>query len=479
MNDTIRDGDRNSHAGADQAGPGPLAIADIPAALFVFDAAILVAANPEAHRLLGLAPDAPLAEVVARLDPRDYLRNAVLDVAAAGRRVRLAATARIAGGAESLLALHLSPAAQPDRVVVLAEPAQRDVERQFERRLQFERLLAECSAALIRSGGEQLDGAVVASLGAIGAFFRVDRAYVFLFDEAAGTQSNIHEWVAEGITREAHNLQDIPLDTFPWLLQQLRADRVFRVERMADLPAEAVNERTEFEREGIQSLLVVPLWIGTRLHGFVGFDAVRSQVEWGEHYVIGLRLLAQMLSSAFEARTLARRLQRQAFHDALTGLPNRKLLEDRFEQAQRRVRRARGGIIVAVIDVDNFKQVNDRHGHAGGDLALCEVGRRLQATLRGSDTVARMGGDEFVVVAEGNGPDAPALLAERLVGTCAAPLEIEGVPVQVGLSVGLVCDYLLNTTLDGLLRRADAAMYRAKAEGKNRWVDADAELGVD
>ena len=262
------------------------------------------------------------------------------------------------------------------------------------------RVLSGESARLFRYRGGALDDAIVDVLGSVGAFFEVDRAYVFLVDDAAGTQSNTHEWVAPGISREAHNLQDVPLDTFPWLMQGLRADKAFEVPRVADLPPEAVNERAEFEREGIRSILVVPLWQGAALHGFVGFDAVRRHVDWGEHFVVGLRLMAQMVASALEARTLADRLHDQAFRDPLTGLPNRKLLEDRFSQAAGRLQRKGAGVLVAVIDVDDFKQVNDTHGHAVGDQLLCEVGRRLQAAVRGTDTVSRMGGDEFEVLDE-------------------------------------------------------------------------------
>src|SRR5690606_2356675 len=132
------------------------------------------------------------------------------------------------------------------------------VEAQLQRRLQFERLLTIASARLIRATGPAVDDAIMSVLGDVGGFFAVDRAYVFLLDEAAGTQSNTHEWGATGISREAHNLQDVPLGTYPWLLSRLRADQVFQVDRVAEMPDEAASERAEFEREGIQSILIVP-----------------------------------------------------------------------------------------------------------------------------------------------------------------------------------------------------------------------------
>ena len=104
------------------------------------------------------------------------------------------------------------------------------------------------------------------------------------------------------------------------------------------------------------------------------------------------------------------------------------------------------------------------------------MGRRLQAAVRGTDTVSRMGGDEFVVLAEECGPDALAQLAERLLAACGTPLDIDGLALRAGLSIGVARGSDAADGLDGLLRAADAAMYRAKAEGKHRWLEA-APLG--
>ncbi|HEU4813788.1 MAG TPA: sensor domain-containing diguanylate cyclase [Xanthomonadaceae bacterium] len=457
----------------------PAVAAAIPVALYVFRGTALVGANDSAWRLLGFSPGTQLGALLAALDPDRQLRAQLATIGdgplqEAGRHM-----ARARDGNAPCLELHIGPArGDPATRIVAANDCTRwhGIESQLQRRLAFERLLTGASAQLIRTTGPALDDAIVAVLGTVGTFFDVDRAYVFLFDEAAGTQSNTHEWVAAGISREAHNLQDVPLATFPWLMARLRTDRVFQVERVADLPPEATNERTEFEREGILSILVVPLWQGSTLQGLVGFDAVRRHVAWDDHFVVGLRLMTQMIASALEARTLAERLHDQAFRDPLTGLPNRKLLEDRFAQAAGRLQRNGASVLVAVVDVDDFKQVNDTHGHAVGDQLLCEVGRRLQSAVRGTDTVSRMGGDEFVVLAEECGPDALARLADRLLGACDTPLDIDGHALQVGLSIGVARGIAPVDGLDGLLRAADAAMYRAKAEGKHRWLEA-APLG--
>jgi diguanylate cyclase (GGDEF)-like protein len=368
---------------------------------------------------------------------------------------------------DGLLPLDVSigPAADGDaRLVVLRDArAEEAVRGCLERALDFERLLTRSSAALMRAGDPQLDDEIERVLGEVGRFFDIDRAYVFRIDDDAGTQSNTHEWTAPGISREAHNLQDIPLGTFPSLLAQLRRDAVFGYAHLDDLPADASNERAEFEREGIRSILIVPLWSAGALRGFIGFDAVRRHVEWSESYVVGLRLLAQMLAGAIDTRAMARQLRWQAMHDALTGLPNRLYLRDRFGES----RHWRNGALVAVVDVDDFKVVNDRYGHGAGDTVLREIARRLTAALT----------PEGVVV-QPRARETAARFGERLVEVVARPFDVGGTCESIGISVGLVDDSSVGADLDALLDRADAAMYRAKASGKRRWSLAEADGAI-
>ncbi|GAA4865499.1 sensor domain-containing diguanylate cyclase [Luteimonas vadosa] len=341
--------------------------------------------------------------------------------------------------------------------------------RSLQKRLDFERSLTALSAALMRTEPDDLDSVVEDALATVGTFFQVDRAYLFEIDMQAGHASNTHEWVANGISAEAQNLQEVPVDTYPWLMAELRADRAMVMNDIADLPEEAVNEREEFRREGIRSIAVVPIWHGVDLAGFAGFDAVRRKVVWEEDYLLGLRLLAQVLGSALRSRSLARWLRHMAFHDALTGLPNRALLEDRLQAALLRARRYDSGLLLAMVDLDDFKLVNDRHGHAIGDAVLCQVARRLQQALRSTDTVARLGGDEFVLVVE-DVSESIQVVADRLLSSFDPEFVIEGVRLRVSPSIGIVQVPPGLSDADALMRHADAAMYRAKAAGKHRWV---------
>lgn len=170
------------------------------------------------------------------------------------------------------------------------------------------------------------------------------------------------------------------------------------------------------------------------------------------------------------------KLERMAYHDPLTQLPNRALFSDRLQQALARIERSDEILGVCYFDLDGFKPINDNMGHEAGDQLLVQLAQRLRNSLRAGDTVARLGGDEFaILLCELRSPAECCQTLERLLGIIAAPYLINGTPVTVSASAGMTISPPDEANPDLLLRHADQAMYQAKLGGKNAYHLFDAE----
>ncbi|UTW12851.1 EAL domain-containing protein [Marinobacterium rhizophilum] len=162
------------------------------------------------------------------------------------------------------------------------------------------------------------------------------------------------------------------------------------------------------------------------------------------------------------------RLQQLAHHDQLTGLPNRTLFRDRLEQVRRQAERERKSFALLFIDLDRFKEINDNLGHQAGDQVLQEMSRRLSSCVRASDTLARIGGDEFTVIMSPllHSDDA-AMLAQKFIESVRAPYQLDSHALTLTTSIGISLYPQDGADTESLIRNADAAMYRAKEDGKN------------
>jgi len=286
-----------------------------------------------------------------------------------------------------------------------------------------------------------------------------------------------------GITRNAKGVEELAS------IVSVPGTGWFVVARLPTAEAFAPVRRAQdvVIRHSVTALLLVLLVVGFMVRVMLGpLKNAAALADGMTHGEIPLRPLPVVrddevgrLTTAFNQLLdkLTRsqvKLERMAHHDELTGLPNRALLADRMHQGLARARRNGLRIAVLYLDLDGFKPINDSLGHSVGDQALVEVARRLSGVLRQSDTLARVGGDEFVLLVTDLTRDDEghlAALASRCIDTLAPPLVLQGVPCTLGVSIGIALNEA-DDEAEAVLLAADRAMYEAKEAGRGRYVIA-------
>jgi diguanylate cyclase (GGDEF)-like protein len=249
----------------------------------------------------------------------------------------------------------------------------------------------------------------------------------------------------------------------------LVSDRAHYQSRSSDRP-------WSFWRRRMGSGVYVPLHGERDPYGVLCMNSLRDDA-FGEDDMRFAEAVASVLSGALRRLQTQSRLAYMAEFDALTGLPNRNLLQDRLAQAVAQVhRRAEHGAVL-FIDLDRFKLINDTLGHHLGDALLVEVGERLKRCVRGGDTVGRVSGDEFGVVLSGVARiDDAAIVAQKILGALAEPFDLEGNAAYVTASIGISVFPADGEDAEMLLKNADLAMYRAKEMTRNAYCFFTAEM---
>lgn len=286
--------------------------------------------------------------------------------------------------------------------------------------------------------------ALVADRDVFETFFESARIGLALAD-LTGRYVRINGTYAGLLGRTSEDLIGVPLG------EVLGAGEGSDVQRLLDGAASSAQSEQQYVlQNGFTRSL---------LHGVATVLGPDGRPAW---YAVSAQDITERCRVERELRDLAALLTERAVHDPLTGLANRVLLEERLRTALARDARSGESTGALFLDLDHFKEVNDRHGHAVGDAVLCAVAERLAATVRPSDTVARVGGDEFIVLVDGATETTLGALAERLVDAVQLPVRVGTLDLDVAVSVGAALARDGEADPNRLLSAADARMYDAK-----------------
>lgn len=311
----------------------------------------------------------------------------------------------------------------------------------------------------------------------VGDFFNIDRCYVFAIDIETNTMSCVSKWCNSKILPKVSNMQVISMDRYYWLLENFKNNHIVKAEKLSDLPEEAELLKEDLKYIGVKSILLAPISGSNKLLGFIGIDSIRLSNEWSDEQIANIGIINNILSDAFTRVEAEKEINYMAYHDYLTGLPNRRLFNDRLNQAIYLAKRTEKIIGLIFIDLDSFKVINDTIGHEGGDQLLKIVSEKLVNIVRQSDTVSRFGGDEFIIMLNNLTDDVDIRkISEKVMSVFKQPFNINRQEFYVTTSVGIAMYPFDGTDAEELIKNADIAMYKAKEKGRNQVFICSHEL---
>ena len=352
-------------------------------------------------------------------------------------------------------------------ITLYEESARSDEVRQLRHQVLVEDRLARLAAVVLNTPTEGFDDALTHAMRELGSLDWVGRVSVWVVDDQLkNSLSRRATWAAPGAAPQRDLARSVSVESWPWLGRmmdgrELRVDRATASSQLDD------GEHQMFSDLGLSSVLGVPLRLDDTSVGFLLLESVSGDIAHETVTTKAARAAATFLAGALRRNAAERKLAEQARTDRVTGLRNRWAFDEDLRSALVDVSDGRSpGFGLALVDLDRFKLINDTLGHAAGDQLLKKVADRLGGAADEETVLGRLGGDELLVLFD-RCPTAGELgkRADLLLETLQAPFEVEGHAVVVTASVGLVHVDDSAVGPGELLRRADVAMYRAKALG--------------
>lgn len=349
--------------------------------------------------------------------------------------------------------------------------------RELTEKVRFQKLISTISTELVTINQYNFSDKINMMLKLSGEIFGADRFCLYVFSPELKNFTNTHEWCNSGICSESHELQDIPYEELPWVIEALHQRESICIEHLGDMPITAAIDKENLLRRNIQSFAAIPILNSENVLGFISLCTLEPKTHWTSNQISHLDILANLVADAFSKIESEQEIQRMAYYDHLTGLPNRILFSDRLTQAIALSKGTQKLIGVMFIDLDLFKSVNDTIGHEGGDQLLREVAQRLSGAIRKSDTLSRFGGDEFlIIINQIQREEDLHKISQTIISLFEEPFLVHHHEFFITASAGVAFYPIDGDDTSTLIKYADIALYRAKEQGKNQYMLCSATM---
>ncbi|MFQ4142864.1 EAL domain-containing protein [Chlorogloeopsis sp. ULAP02] len=367
--------------------------------------------------------------------------------------------------------VHYLPESDLIRTFVIREiTEQKQAEAELRQRDRLLQAVAEAANYLLVEMNYEI--AIEKALAVLGEAAQADRVYLFENKPHPLTQEmtmNLrYEWTDFSVESCRHNWQNQPYNNSGlnhWYEAFSKGKSIGGLTREL-----STAEQKLLGRDSIQSLLLVPLRLEEKFWGFLGLVDCSQERYWSKHEESTLLTLAANISAARQRQQVEEMIRYQALHDLLTGLPNRLLFNEQLSKTLPNVARRKESLAVMFLDLDRFKTINDSLGHTLGDLLLQSVAQRLNDSLRAGDTIARWGGDEFIILLpQITSVEEVTQVAKRILQALEKAFQIDGHELYISASLGIALLNEHSPDAETLIQHADVALYHAKDKGRNNY----------
>ncbi|NOZ00834.1 MAG: diguanylate cyclase [Deltaproteobacteria bacterium] len=345
---------------------------------------------------------------------------------------------------------------------VLAERG--NAEMAVRHRLAMERLVTQLAIRFINVSSDDMDYSISSALAEIGEFARADRVYIARIIEGTDRAFILHQWTVPGDTPFQGDMMNIDFGVLPTWRNMVKHGDVIHIPDVSKMKARQSLEQRILTSRATQSMLAVPLQFGGATLGFLGLESTRRRVDWTREDSTIMTAIGTVLVNAMERAKAEVLLHEKAIQDPLTGLFNHRYILEQLAQALQSAHEKGRILTVALCDFDDFKGINDRHGHRTGDEVLIEFSKILNRELRATDMAGRCGGDEFLLLFPDTADVQARGIMERIHGALKEK-EFEDAAKQrftTSFSFGLACSRPDTRVPEELFSAADEALYGAK-----------------
>jgi diguanylate cyclase (GGDEF)-like protein len=337
----------------------------------------------------------------------------------------------------------------------------------------FQKITTEISTEFISVNEQNLRKKIDLALSKLGNFLNSDRIYIYMFDE----DNDKNNLTCHGLWKNDNTIdnkdidKEISISNYPRFVQRIQVGNIITLSNISDYKSTTGDELPILLGSKEKAFVAMPIITKNNVYGFFGVDSPATTKQWSDTQLDFFRIISLIFSATFERIQQEQEIIELAYFDHLTKLPNRILFRDRVSQMIRLSERTNNTLAVIFLDLDAFKSVNDTIGHDGGDTLIIKLAEQLTKTLRKSDTVARFGGDEFLIMLS-NLPstDVIPMIADKILHIFDKPFVINEQEFFVTASAGISVYPFDGKDADSLVKNADLAMYKAKELGKNRYI---------